>query len=587
MWGGDLFAGGSFTDAAGNTVADHIALWNGSTWAPLASSAGGGAALNGDVHVLLGSGRSVLMGGEFTNAGGNAIADYFAIAVRPGTWAALGANANSGGALNDQVSAMTVWNGDLYVGGSFTDAAGIDGADYIARWNSSGWSVVGSPGAFDSDVATMAASPGYLYVGGDFRDAAGVQRADFIARWDGNAWSALPQSGSSDAPIDSGVRALAIWQGDVYAAGAFTDAGGQPKADYIARWNGISWSALGSANGYPVFSYPLGALAAGQNFLYVGGFFTNLNGNDKADYIASWNGNFWQPLGSDGQGHGALNGIVTTIAVSGTDVYAAGDFTNAAGNPAADHLARWNGIAWSPVGDGGNLNNTVDAIALVGVDLYVGGRFTDAAHLPEADRVVRFDGTGWSALGSNGAGDGAIAANVRALAFYQSMLHVGGAFLDVQGMPQADFIAGFDPPALYRPDGRIKKGSSALVGDNIYNTDGTGQTASAAVGVGSTATFTVSIQNDGKTGRFLVQASGASAPTFQVKYFLGTANVTSAVETGTFRTKSLSKGSAIKLTVKVKVLSGAVHGAVTRLMTISSAADPGRIDAVKLSVTRA
>ncbi len=32
--------------------------------------------------------------------------------------------------------------------------------------------------------------------------------------------------------------------------------------------------------------------------LYAGGYFTNAGGNANADYIACWNGNRWESLGS-------------------------------------------------------------------------------------------------------------------------------------------------------------------------------------------------------------------------------------------------------------------------------------------------
>ena len=41
------------------------------------------------------------------------------------------------------------------------------------------------------------------------------------------------------------VYALAVSGTDLYAGGCFTTAGGS-AANYIAKWNGSAWSALGS-----------------------------------------------------------------------------------------------------------------------------------------------------------------------------------------------------------------------------------------------------------------------------------------------------------------------------------------------------
>nr|GFD24989.1 hypothetical protein [Tanacetum cinerariifolium] len=38
--------------------------------------------------------------------------------------------------------------------------------------------------------------------------------------------------------------AVALPNGDLIAGGSFTNAGGHPTADYIARWDGRTWQAL-------------------------------------------------------------------------------------------------------------------------------------------------------------------------------------------------------------------------------------------------------------------------------------------------------------------------------------------------------
>ena len=82
-----------------------------------------------------------------------------------------------------------------------------------------------------------------------------------------------------------------------------------------------------------------------------------------------------------------MNGTVNAIAVSGTDLYVGGAFTDAGGAPNADYIARWDGSAWQALG--GGLNRSVFAIVVSGTDLYVGGAFTDAGGNPNADGIGR------------------------------------------------------------------------------------------------------------------------------------------------------------------------------------------------------
>jgi hypothetical protein len=92
---------------------------------------------------------------------------------------------------------------------------------------------------------------GYLYVGGEFTIAGSVL-ANNVARWDGTSWSAL---GSGMEGYYPEVYALA-WDdahGYLYAGGAFITAGGV-VANNIARWDGTSWAALGSGTAGIVYA---------------------------------------------------------------------------------------------------------------------------------------------------------------------------------------------------------------------------------------------------------------------------------------------------------------------------------------------
>src|SRR4051794_32178377 len=76
----------------------------------------------------------------------------------------------------------------------------------------------------------------------------------------------------------------------------------------------------------------------------------------------------------DAGANGALNNGVKALAVSGTDLYVAGSFTDAAGLAQGDGVAKWNGSSWSALA---SVNGTINALAVANSSVYIGGTFTD------------------------------------------------------------------------------------------------------------------------------------------------------------------------------------------------------------------
>ncbi|WP_226163450.1 hypothetical protein [Hymenobacter terricola] len=428
---GDVYVGGQFT-MAGGVAANSVAKWNGTTWNPLGAGLSGGApgrfvniyglavAGNGDVYA----------GGDFTQTGSFS-ASY--VAKWNGTaWSALGTGAGNG--LNGIVYAVAVaGNGDVYAGGQFTMAGGV-AANYVAKWNGTTWSPLGaglsSANSYGYVYTLAVAGNGDVYAGGQFTMAGGVA-ANYVAKWNGTTWSPLG-AGLSSANSYGYVYTLAVaGNGDVYAGGNFTQAGGV-AANYVAKWNGTAWSSLGAGPANGMNSGVTALAVAGNGDVYAGGNFTQAGGV-AASRVAKWNGTAWSPLGA-GVGS-SVNNIVYALAVAGNgDVYAGGDFTQA-GGVAASRVAKWNGTTWSPLstGLGGSVNGyIVYALAVVGNgDVYAGGYFTQAGGAA-ANYVAKWNGTAWSALGT-GAGNG-VNGMVYALALAgNGDVYAGGRFMQAGG----------------------------------------------------------------------------------------------------------------------------------------------------------
>ena len=128
----------------------------------------------------------------------------------------------------------------------------------------------------------------------------------------------------------SSVYALALDSfGNLYVGGTFTIAGGT-SANNIAKWNGSTWSALGSGMDYPLNSIVFDS----SDNLYAGGNFTTA-GDTTANKIAKWNGSTWSALGL------GMNSDMYTLAFDKLgNLYAGGSFTTA-GGATANHIAKW------------------------------------------------------------------------------------------------------------------------------------------------------------------------------------------------------------------------------------------------------
>ena len=88
------------------------------------------------------------------------------------------------------------------------------------------------------------------------------------------------------------------------------------------RFSDANWISMGGVRG--ANSQVNAAVVDGSDNLYIGGYFT-IVGDTFANYIAKWDGNSWSALGS------GLNDTVNALAVSGSDLYAGGSFTKAGG----------------------------------------------------------------------------------------------------------------------------------------------------------------------------------------------------------------------------------------------------------------
>jgi hypothetical protein len=185
------------------------------------------------------------------------------------------------------------------------------------------------------------------------------------------------------------------------------------------------------------------AIAVSGTDVYVGGAFVDAAGIPAADNIAKWNGSAWSSLPHNGDSNQPpFIHAVRAIAISGSNVYVGGEFSNAGGDTAADYVALWNGLGWSDVagaapGAAGAITGQVHALATYGSNLFVGGYFHDALNNNQwADMVVYWDGANWWNLGTGGfpyQNEGAVNGQVNAIAVYVLSAYPSSAYQEKLG----------------------------------------------------------------------------------------------------------------------------------------------------------
>ncbi len=396
--GADLYAGGGFVgicdDAActtATTITNYVAKYSGGAWSAV------GAGFDDSVYALKMIGGELYAGGSFSAACDDAdclnpAPAYGMAHYSGGVWseAAHGVGSLFGGG---SVYALGVSGTKLIVGGGygryFTDTGHTVSvpAHRIAAWDSAGaaWSIFESGNGLDQGVSALTIAPdGTVYLGGSFTTSDDNTALPRVAKWDGVSFSALGFG------LNDEVKALALdGSGNLFAGGTFTgicsDAAcsAVTPANHIAIWNGVSWSEAGFGLDNNVYAL---VYDPAISRLYVGGMFTGAyqdgthTATDPANNAAYWNGSGWSELG--------FGLYVPTSVVSAMALAPDGTLYINTGNPYDDAthttyaefiegLPAWNPATstWSRAGGAGFLGPVSAMVVDDDGTLYFGGEF--------------------------------------------------------------------------------------------------------------------------------------------------------------------------------------------------------------------
>lgn len=339
--------------------------------------------------------------------------------------------ANAGIPLSvSQIRAITVdtITNRLFTGGQIP--VDINGNNAFCIYNGANWTVKDT---IDNLVRAMTIYNNELYMGGDFIKI-NSQPMEYLAKWNGTNWINIGTSGG-------GILNLRVINNELYAVGTFTQIGGV-NANSIAKWNGSNWVSFNLPGpkfvGNPIY---VTDCAVYNGELYAAGNFELANGPNDISVLKA---GVWQRVGNNGDSlRGSFSGI-QKMEIYNNELYIAGLILHWEGN-VGNGIQRWNGSYWKPVGTGvQGVNNSInsdfcqifDMVKYKG-KLIIGGNFSFSGN-SVSPSLASWDGIKWCAI------DTLIDKPITAFGIFRDTIYVGTSsiFEGINVNSFAKFIAG-------------------------------------------------------------------------------------------------------------------------------------------------
>ena len=355
--GAELYAGGLFS-SVGRASAFNVARYSEEDdWAGLVHPGDGSLGVEGTVNALAAGSCEIFLGGSFARAGGIEASNV--ASFRPDTgFSALGDG------LDDQVTALTVHpvSADLYAAGTVcVETPGLlDCANSrIMRWNGGSWSTFAETApiffsalGFDAD--------GILY-------GAGGGEAGNVVRLTEGGWE--PVGGDVGGPA----VALLVEAGGAIVVGGTFQTAGDVAARNVARWDGDGWSALGAGLENPVLTLA----QLGERI--VAGTQKGSRASATSALVAEWDGTIWTDIGTALE-QNAFDPQIQQLVSGGDYLVAVGQF------PFLGGAALFENGSWDVIAGMNQLGR--DAV-LRPEGLYIGGGFSTVEDQPSVGLGLR------------------------------------------------------------------------------------------------------------------------------------------------------------------------------------------------------
>ena len=262
----------------------------------------------------------------------------------------------------------------------------------------------------------------------------------------------------------------------------------------------------------------------------------------------------------DALGGGGVNSTNLSVGISGTEPFQ----INSMNSGAMFQGGSRQHVAWTTAGTDGAPFNSPKVDILISTD---GGQTWPTVAAAQTEN----DGSAYIRLPNVATSRGRVMVRSH-----------GNVFFDVTNADYRSVVA------TRRPDATIGiYGQRSRLGEGIYN-ELSKQVVSARVRAGSSARFLFSVRNDASTADAFAVRGRASSSSYRVRYrTFGGEDVTRAVVSGTYVTRSLAPGVRSSLVVVVTALPNAKRDvSLSRTIEVTSRFNPVFADAVGFTVRR-
>ncbi len=409
--GGNLYVSGINLNTTGSGDSTDFAVFKEGEWSLI------NTVLDGEFKDIHFANDLLYVAGDFSAPTGQLYRNIAAVDPETGFVDNL-----QGGTDGIVLAVETDNEGNLYIGGGFSEVGGVD-AQKLAKYNGQEWESIGEIGS--GLVYKLKIIGDRLYTGGSFKNVDGTP-TDKLAYLENGEWLPMPfefsgqdfnivqNLGESNGNlIIAGIfqfagnyfaNGFAIWKGSefeylfpdgdngissitysitnlddesLYAGGAFNTMG-KISSPGLAYWTGDEWKDCAGGIDPPAIVY---STDKGQGKIYFTGWFLFANGK-SLNNVAGWDPltNDYIRLGDgiDG-GDGTLGPIKYTEKFGESILYAGGGFRESGGKT-MNYVTQWDGESWKPMGKGvysrpGGFSRVYELEADEIGMLYVGGDF--------------------------------------------------------------------------------------------------------------------------------------------------------------------------------------------------------------------